>query len=546
MSAKLSCTSAFQRRPFYGRVLLVLYMLLPLTSWSQIESGWEDKLDSQRAAAWADGVFAPAIAEGTLDGASIAIVKRGRVLFQKGYGYADVIARRPATERTPFRSGSVNKVFTAIAIMQLVERGVLSLDDDISTRISRAGIDTPRGRTTIRHLLTHSAGFDERFRGTLNARPARVRASQAYIDEHAHSQVRAPGVVVNYSNQAMALAGTIVEDLTGLTYGDYVTKHIFAPLEMETAFVEQPGELPADVAVEHAIDDGGQRSPKPLLYKETFYLGSGGFFFSALDMAKFMNAVLARSPELLSRASWDQMFTLQLSSGEGYAGGIGLGFWIYEMLTSNDGTGSEKPSVVGQGGSTEGFNLRMLMLPEEQVGLFFATVKSRKSVLANVDFDTWAKGFNFIEHFRGYPQRSPYSGDGPALERFTGSFISNRRPFSGSEFFVSMLFQEARSVTVEDGVLNWANTPLRRIGARTFDYPADGERRVTISFSENLQTVWRDQSTSYHRHAGLHPNNYLLPLVASLLFVALSAFVPAIWPQRKSPRKFDLLLLAAA
>ncbi|MEM8942007.1 MAG: hypothetical protein AAGC91_07615, partial [Pseudomonadota bacterium] len=241
-----------------------------------------------------------------------------------------------------------------------------------------------------------------------------------------------------------------------------------------------------------------------------------------------------------------QMFTRQLSSGEGYAGGIGLGFWIYEMLTSDDGTGSEKPSVVGQGGSTEGFNLRMLMLPEEQVGLFFATVKSRKSVLANVSFDTWAKGFNFIEQFRGYPQRSPYSGKGPALERFTGSFTSNRRPFSGAEFFVSMLFQEARSVTLEDGVLRWSGTPLRRIGARTFDYPADGELRVTISFSENLQTVWRDQSTSYHRYAGLHPNNYLLPLVASLLFVALSAFVPAIWPQRKSPRKFDLLLLAAA
>ncbi|MEM1145673.1 MAG: serine hydrolase domain-containing protein, partial [Pseudomonadota bacterium] len=81
--------------------------------------------------------------------------------------------------------------------------------------------------------------------------------SQAYIDEHAHSQVRAPGVVVNYSNQAMALAGTIIEDLTGSTYGDYVTKHIFEPLGMETAFVEQPGELPADVAVEHAIDDDG-------------------------------------------------------------------------------------------------------------------------------------------------------------------------------------------------------------------------------------------------------------------------------------------------
>ncbi|MEM6606911.1 MAG: serine hydrolase domain-containing protein, partial [Pseudomonadota bacterium] len=202
MSAKLSCTSTFQRRPWFGRMLSVLSLLLPLTSWSQIESGWEGKLDLQSARAWADGVFAPAIAEGTLDGASIAIVKRGRVLFQKGYGYADVIARRPATERTPFRSGSVNKVFTAIAIMQLVERGVLRLDDDINTRILRAGIDTPRGRTTVRHLLTHSAGFDERFRGTLNAKPALVRASQAYIDEHAHSQVRAPGVVVNYSNQA--------------------------------------------------------------------------------------------------------------------------------------------------------------------------------------------------------------------------------------------------------------------------------------------------------------------------------------------------------
>ena len=531
---------------FRQTLLVCLSQLSSGMANSEIQSRWQDSIDPSTAARWADDLFGPASAAGALDAASVAIVKDGEILLQKGYGYADVIAQRPATGTTPFRSGSVNKVFTAIAILQLVEQGVLELDDEINRHLSRAKVETPLGVTTVRHLITHSAGFEERFRGTLNAQPKTTRATRAYIEEHAHEQVRKPGFVLNYSNHGMALAGTIIEDVTGLTYGEYIAKHIFAPLNMNTAVVEQPGRIPTDAAQQHSIGDDGQLSPRPLLYKETFYLGSGGFYFSSLDMAKFMNAVLARSSLLLQASSWEQMFTRELSSGEGYSGGIGLGFWMYEMQRYPDGTLKETPSVTGQGGDTEGFSLRMLMLPEERVGIFFATVKSTKSVFDPIDFDTWSSGFDFIEQFRGFPSQPTFTGEGPPLSAFVGSYVTNRRPFAGSEFFLSILSRHPQRVSLRDNELLWSGTALRRIGARSFDYPADGELRPVVSFSDDLQTVWRNQSTSYRRYAAFHPHTYLGLLVIVSAAAALFSLVPALWPRRRVSRRLDVLLAAAA
>ncbi|MEM1397991.1 MAG: serine hydrolase domain-containing protein, partial [Pseudomonadota bacterium] len=291
------------------------------------EVGASETLSPAAAKTWADTLFSDAITNKRIDAAVVSVVKDGDVLFEGGYGLADVVEQRAASATTPFRSGSISKLFTAIAMLQLVEDGKVGLDDDINQHLVRAPIETVKGRTTIRHLLTHTAGFDERFRNTLTLNPGQKRATPQYMRKYAHKQVRAPGEVISYSNHGMGIAGVIIEDVTGLTYGEYIRSEIFDPLGMGNAFPEYPDALPTTIATEYDVVDGDVR-PRPLRYKVPFYLGSGGFFYSARDMAMFMNAVLERSPLLLADESWTEALSLQKKAGEGLNGGIGLGFWV--------------------------------------------------------------------------------------------------------------------------------------------------------------------------------------------------------------------------
>ena len=207
------------------------------------------RLESAAIETFADGFFAAQMARLQVPGAALAIVQGQRVVFSKGYGYADLAAKVPVDpERTLFRVGSVSKLLIATAVMQLYEERRLDLHADINTYLTRFKIrDRYSTPITLAHLLTHTAGFDERVIGMW----ARTRPAEPLGDHLAARmppRVRPPGDVISYSNYGMALAAHIVENVAGMSYEHYVQKRILTPLEMYRSTFAYPTTLTARLA----------------------------------------------------------------------------------------------------------------------------------------------------------------------------------------------------------------------------------------------------------------------------------------------------------
>ncbi len=200
--------------------------------------------DGREVEAFLDQVLARQLEEYQIPGATVSVVKDGKILFAEGYGQADIEAQKPVVaDETLFRIASVTKLFTSTAVMQQVEEGRLDLDEDVNAYLDDAEIpNTYSGRpVTLRHLLTHTAGFEESFTGSGARNAADVEALGDFVDGHMPARVRPPGEVASYSNYGMSLAGHVVEEVSGVPFERYVEENVFAPLGMEgTTFAQPP------------------------------------------------------------------------------------------------------------------------------------------------------------------------------------------------------------------------------------------------------------------------------------------------------------------
>src|SRR5829696_2450309 len=179
-------------------------------------------------------------------GAAVSVVKDGELFFAKGYGYADLENKIPVDpEQTIFRIGSVGKLFTWTAVMQLVEQGKLDLDRDVNDYLDYKIPEAFGKPITLKHILTHTAGFDEQVKDIFMTSGAGPDLGQ-YMKTHIPARVYPPGTVTSYSNYATSLAGYVVERVSGRPFGDYVAENIFRPLGMTRSTFAQP--LPPDLA----------------------------------------------------------------------------------------------------------------------------------------------------------------------------------------------------------------------------------------------------------------------------------------------------------
>ena len=187
-----------------------------------------------------------AIGRGGIPGAVVVVVKDGQILAQKGYGYADVDKRTPVDPATTlFRPGSVSKLVTWTAVMQLVEQGKLDLDADINKYLDFKVPGRDGKAITMRHIMTHTTGMEEIVRGLITSDTKDALALDAYLKRWVPTRIFAPGETPAYSNYATTLAGYIVQRVSGQPFDDYVDQHIFAPLDMKHSSFRQP--LPASL-----------------------------------------------------------------------------------------------------------------------------------------------------------------------------------------------------------------------------------------------------------------------------------------------------------
>jgi CubicO group peptidase (beta-lactamase class C family) len=212
-------------------------------------------------------------------GAVVVVVTRDAQVFANGYGFADIADEKPFTaDMTLVRPGSISKLFTGIAVMQLVDQGKLDLDHDVNDYIDFA-IPTPQGgvAVTLRRLLTHRAGFEEHAKG-LFSRDREPEPLGHWLAENLPRRLFPGGDIEAYSNYGVALAGYIVERISGERYANYMQRHILDPLGMRHSTFHQP--LPDDLAP--LMAKGYRQSDKPPLgFFETTAAPAGGLSATA-------------------------------------------------------------------------------------------------------------------------------------------------------------------------------------------------------------------------------------------------------------------------
>ena len=175
-------------------------------------------------------------------GATVSIVQGGRTVLAKGYGFADIEKQVPvSSSETIFRIGSISKLFTWTAVMQLAEQGKIDLNADVNTYLPDFQIPAtyPKPITMI-NLLSHTAGFEERATGTESSSPGEIISLHDYLATYMPDRVRPAGELSTYSNYGAALAGYIVEVVAGIPFDQYIETNIFAPLGMAHSTFRQP------------------------------------------------------------------------------------------------------------------------------------------------------------------------------------------------------------------------------------------------------------------------------------------------------------------
>ena len=204
------------------------------------------QLTAQDLETFLDGMVPLQLRQNDIAGTVVTVVKDGKVIFSKGYGYSDVKSRTPVTaDATLFRVGSISKTFTWTAVMQLVEQGKIDLDRDVSTYVDFK-IPSPFGKpVTMRNLLTHTPGFEQPVKDMMARDAVSLSPLGSYVKTHLPLEIYPPGTTPSYSNYGATLAGYIVERVSGVPFDEYISKNILQPLGMTRATFDQP--LPNDL-----------------------------------------------------------------------------------------------------------------------------------------------------------------------------------------------------------------------------------------------------------------------------------------------------------
>ena len=292
-------------------------------------------------------------------GLALGVVDEGRLGFFHGHGVADLHTGQPIDQDTVFRVASITKTFTAVAVMQLWERGLLRLDDPADSCLrslrllpARPGLRQP----TVRHLLTHTAGIGEVARPWDAVRPdfgesvpagSPLPSLGAFYRGTLRSHAQ-PGTRFVYTNHDFAVLGQIVEDVSGMPLDRYLQENLLAPLGMTASGLLRSEHVTSRLATGYEIRSGGiRRVPE----RDMVTAGAASLFSTPADMARYLVALLGQpigdgAGPLLGTDTLAMMFSPQYQPDPRIPG-FGLGFFR-ERIGGHD--------VVGHQGSHPGFH----------------------------------------------------------------------------------------------------------------------------------------------------------------------------------------------
>lgn len=339
-------------------VLLVLYFSFSITHAQSLKPGLPEKE--------IDRIIAEQMEKLSIPGAAIAVVKDGKIIFKKGYGVADIEKKNPiSADKTIFRIGSITKVFTAVAVMRLADEGKIKLTDDVNKYLKNFKVpNTYDEPITFADLLTHSSGLDEITPGRRTSDAAKLVPLGEFLKTRLIRRLP-PGEVISYSTYNSALAGYLVEQISGKTLGEYFRANIFKPLEMNrTSLAEIPKNLESDFATGYEVEDG-KRIKLPFQWFNTY--PASDINSTAVDMAHFIIAHLEsgvyKNKRMLSKNAIEAMHRKQFS-GHPQILGYTYGFQEWERNSIR---------FIEHGGSMDdGYSALLSLVPAENFGFFVA------------------------------------------------------------------------------------------------------------------------------------------------------------------------------
>jgi CubicO group peptidase (beta-lactamase class C family) len=299
-----------------------------------------------------------------IPGATVAVVKEGQLFFAKGYGYANLENHTPVDANTTlFGIGSITKLFTWTAVMQLVEEGKIDLNADVNTYLSDFKIpNTYPQPITMENLMTHTAGFENKERGFAVSNISDLQPLGTALASTMPARVFPPGQVWSYSNWGTALAAHIVEQVSGMPFAEYANMKLFVPLGMNHTTIEQPVQqkLAQNVSTGYTYD-GGTYTPTP---EEILQVAPAGAIMStAPDMAKFLIAHLQNGRyediRILNNSTAIEMHSSHFTPDPRASWALGIG-----MMTRNN------EQILWHNGDTNVFHAYFVLLPTHNVGLF--------------------------------------------------------------------------------------------------------------------------------------------------------------------------------
>jgi CubicO group peptidase (beta-lactamase class C family) len=496
---------------------LMLLSMLGVSPQAHAQDAFSDTIGT-----YIDGTIEAQMALGDIPAVTVSVVKDGQVIFAKGYGYADLAQGTPVDPDTSlFRIGSTSKLFTWLAVMQLYEQGKVDLDADVNSYLEFTIPATYEKAITLRHILSHTAGFEEGGLGYLikhypNMGPELAEAMAKYVPQ----RVNPPGEVSSYSNYATALAGLIVQNVSGVPFNDYIEQNIFAPLGMSHTTFAEP--LPEHLS-EHMVTGYSRKlgvfSELPFEVINSFG-PAGAVSSSATDMAKFMLANLNNGEldgqRILSAETTELMHSL-LFSGDARIRGMAYGYY------EKDYNGHR---VVGHGGDTQQFHTDMAVDKGQNIGIFV----SYMTTVSNAARNQFVK--QIYNHFfpRELETLTPPSDFAERAGKYAGNYIFWRRnvstiekafglmssgisvsPSADNTLIVAGPFGARQFVEVDDNLFRQVDGPDRIAFASRSGDAIDTFYYESLPFMGIQRTPWFE--SSFYK--------LLLPGLSLLLFLQI-------------------------
>jgi len=297
-------------------------------------------------------------------GLSIAIVDDQGIVWAQGFGYADAAEKVPATPETVYRIGSISKLFTVMATMQLAQQGKIDIDQALKKYLPEFSIKTrfpDSSPITLRTIMTHHSGLPSGVsKGMWTSEPPATLLYRLK-DEYA---AYPPNYVLAYSNAAMALLGLMIEQVSATQFCDYMAQSVFDPIGMQQSSFKLTPEI-------EDLLSRGYRRGKEAQQLPLRDMAAGSMYSNVIDLSRFIQMVFAKgrvdNRQILQLATIDEMLRPQNENVVlDFGKQIGLGWFI-------DYTPQENLKVAGHGGGTPLFRTNLMILPEKKLGIVVLT-----------------------------------------------------------------------------------------------------------------------------------------------------------------------------